>query len=165
MFAGARERAAVMPRLPEIEENHRTTFLFVDGDGVGQKLRSAAGLHEMRRLSLRIHTDLHERLVRAMDRGWTNLTDNAHSHATLLLEWMGGDDLMLRMPPSAVPFFKEAFGPTGADDVLTYSVVPYDVNLQVEGKTRDELLIEGLERAIALMREKKQRRKAEKPSA
>jgi hypothetical protein len=131
------------------DENGKTTFLCVDGNAVGDFIHKSSGIHELRRNSMRIDRDLHDRL-RA---GIGNLIkDLKHDeHLGVELQWIGGDDLMIRCHPRHGAIIQDAFE--------TESFLSYATGL-VECEPNDKGLIKGMEEAKGKMKECKKAMKA-----
>jgi hypothetical protein len=90
-----------------VSENGEAGFFCADGDGVGEIIRSARGIHALRHISLQIHSDLQYRLRAAIEECIEGIQDGGTFGFELC--WIGGDDLMMRLRPSNRPVFEKHF--------------------------------------------------------
>ncbi len=132
-------------------ERGKLAMFHADGDGVGRLIGKHRGLHRLRRLSRAINHDLQNRLISAIESGWSDLTRDGR--LGLQLEWMGGDDVLLRVRPSAVRHFESAY--SGENGWITYTHAANRCGIQVEETGPAAVAV------VADVKAEKRRRRAE----
>lgn len=88
-------------------EEGKTAIFFADGNGIGRLMGLQKGVDGLRRAAMTVNLDLHERL-RLAAQACMGFIESSGTLG-MELEWLGGDDLVLRCFPRFVPIFESMF--------------------------------------------------------